>query len=149
MTEKITIDIVDDDGNVLKSVETEAMTMQELGAEISKQDAALAGQIPGVRLKDLMNGHNPEAFFQQVRYPRLWKAAAELHPNWRFEDGKWQTLVNGKWQSPSREDPDNPGEYIDQTDGVDLIAWLETIAPLVVHDIEQGLRDWIREHDVD
>ena len=126
--EKITLDIVDDDGNVKTSVEIEAQPMPE-----NWKFVPLPVPEPTPDMSEA------EGFFLRHRWIEMLCAAQELHPDYRQnQHGAWQRFDPAKgWL------PHNPA------DATAAVAWLEATYPLKVRAIELDLRAWMREHDFD
>jgi hypothetical protein len=128
MTEKITLNLVDDDGNVLKSAELEVQPMPD---DLKFVPFPLPEPTPDMS--------RAEGFLLQHLWMDMYYAAKELHPDYRKnEHDQWQRFDPAKgWLS------DSPSEMNA------LIAWLEATYPLKAHAIEHDLRTWMREHDFD
>ena len=126
---KITLDLVNNDGEVVRSAELEAQPMPE-GVEF----------VPYPMPEPTPDMSYAEGFFLRYRWLEVFKAAQERHPDYRpNEYGQWQ-----------RSDPAT-GQWLNDTDAQmqALVTWLEVTYPLKVRAIEHALRTWMREHDFD
>jgi hypothetical protein len=119
--EKITLNIVDDDGNVVASGKLEAQPMPE--------DCEF---VPFPLPEPTPDMSRAEGFLLRHLWMHLYSAACELHPDYRQNQyGMWQRLSDSTAQMNA------------------AIAWLETTYPLKVRAVEHDLRAWMREHDFD
>jgi hypothetical protein len=126
--EKITLNLVDDDGKVLASGEIEARPMPE--------DCEF---VPLPVPEPTPDMSKDKAFFLQHRWLEMLFAAQELHPDYRKnEHGVWQRFdeVTGQWLNDSEAQINA------------LVRWLEASNPLKVSAIEYELRAWMREYDL-